>query len=144
VRPNQRVAAYAIVRQGRRVLLARWVGPRGPQWSLPGGGLDHGEDPRHAAVREVREETGYDVRLDELLAIDSHRVVIEDAPEPLDHHGIRVIYRATIVGGDLRFEENGSSDMAAWFGLDEVADLFRVSLVDIGLAAAARPPGALE
>ena len=61
------------------MLLARWTGPRGPEWTLPGGGLDFGEDPADAAVREVREETGYAVRLDDLLFVDSFRRVLPDA-----------------------------------------------------------------
>ena len=136
---RQRLGAYAVVRRGPQVLLSRLVGEH-PLWFLPGGGVEHGEDPRDAAVREVREETGYDVRLDALLAVDSlHRVFRGEE----DHHGVRVIYAATIVGGELRFEENGSSDRAEWFGLDVVEGLTRASLVDIGLAAATRPPGSL-
>jgi len=136
VRRHQRVAAYVVCRRDDTVLLARWTGPRGPEWTLPGGGLDHGEDPTDAAVREVREETGYTARLDRLLTVDSFQTVIRDADEPIDHHGIRVIYAGTVVGGELRFELDGSTDMAAWIPLGEVADLARVPLVDVGLAAA--------
>ena len=39
-------------------------------------------------------------------------------------------------GGELRFETDGSTDMAAWFPVAEVGALDRVQLVDVGLAAA--------
>jgi mutator protein MutT len=57
---RQRVAAYAVILSGERILLSR-LSPSittDELWTLPGGGLDHGEDPRDAVVREVREETG--------------------------------------------------------------------------------------
>lgn len=147
MKQHLRVAAYAVCRRDSAVLLARWTGPRGPEWTLPGGGLDHGEDPRDAAVREVAEETGYAVHLDALLTIDSLRVLIDDGTaddgtadggEPLDHHSIRIVYAAHVVGGELRHEVDGSTDMAAWVPLAEVPRLPRVSLVDIGLSAAER------
>jgi ADP-ribose pyrophosphatase YjhB (NUDIX family) len=131
-----RVAAYAVCRHDDAVLLARWTSPHGPRWTLPGGGVDHGEDPADAAVREVREETGFDVRLNGLLTVHSFRTVIRDAAEPIDHHGIQIVYGATVVGGELRFETDGSTDMAAWFPVAEVGALDRVQLVDVGLAAA--------
>ncbi|MDT7554240.1 MAG: 8-oxo-dGTP diphosphatase [Pseudonocardiales bacterium] len=136
MRRHQRVAAYAVCRRDDTVLLARWTGPRGPEWTLPGGGIDHGEDPADAAVREVREETGYTARLDRLLAIYSFQTVIRDAAEPIDHHGIQIVYAGTVVDGELVFEVGGSTDMAAWVPLGEVAGLARVGLVDVGLAAA--------
>jgi 8-oxo-dGTP diphosphatase len=136
VRRHQRVAAYAVCRRNDTVLLARWTGPRGPEWTLPGGGIDHGEDPADAAVREVREETGYTARLDRLLTVYSFQTVIRDAAEPIDHHGIQIVYAGTVVDGELVFEVGGSTDMAAWVPLGEVAGLARVGLVDVGLAAA--------
>jgi 8-oxo-dGTP diphosphatase len=131
-----RVSAYAVCPRDDTVLLARWTGPRGPEWTLPGGGLDHGEDPADAVIREVHEETGYTARVDGLLTVHSIHMVIRDAPEPVDHHGILIVYRGTVVGGELRFEVDGSTDMAAWVPLTDVGGLARVPLVDVGLAAA--------
>jgi len=133
VRRQQRVAAYAVVAREGEVLLARWTGPRGPEWTLPGGGLDFGEDPADAAVREVREETGYAVRLDGLLFVHSFRRVLPDAP--VDFHAIQIVYTATVIGGELCHEIGGSTDMAAWHPIADVPALTRVQLVDMGLAA---------
>ena len=133
MRRRQRVAAYAVVAREKEVLLARWTGPRGPEWTLPGGGLDFGEDPADAAVREVREETGYTVRLNDLLFVNSFRRVLPDAP--VDFHAIQIVYTATVIGGDLCHEVDGSTDMAAWHPIADVPALTRVQLVDMGLAA---------
>ena len=127
------MAAYAVVVRAEEVLLARWTSPRGPEWTLPGGGLDFGEDPADAAVREVREETGYTVRLDDLLFVNSFRRVLPDAP--VDFHAIQIVYTATVVGGELCHEIGGSTDMAAWHPIADVPALTRVQLVDMGLAA---------
>lgn len=137
---DMRVAAYAVILdEDRRVLLARWTEGRRVSWTMPGGGLEPGEDPETAVRREVREETGYKVVVDELLGIHSRviparRRVTPGATEPL--HTLRIVYRARIVSGKLRFEKGGSTDMAAWYALDEVAGLQRVRLVDIALGMA--------
>jgi len=131
-----RVAAYAVVTdEDDRVLLARWTEGRRVAWTMPGGGLEAGEDPEDAVRREVREETGYIVHVEELLGIHS-RVIpagrrVRKADVPL--HTLRIVYRAKISGGKLRFEEHGSTDMAGWFTVPEVAELQRVKLVDIAL-----------
>ncbi|MEM7174569.1 MAG: NUDIX domain-containing protein [Chlamydiota bacterium] len=39
-----------------------------PVWALPGGGIEQGETPARAAVREVEEETGYRVTLTRKIA----------------------------------------------------------------------------
>ncbi|RLK59305.1 NUDIX hydrolase [Actinokineospora cianjurensis] len=145
-----RVASYAVCVEAGKILLARWVGRTEKKWTLPGGGIDHGEDPLDAAVREVAEETGYAVRVDALLGIDSvHREFRErtgvrraltKAGKATDWHGLRVVYAASVLGGELRYEENGSTDMAAWFDLTEVSTLDRTDLVDIGVDLATRKP----
>lgn len=134
--PVVRVGAYAVVERDGSVLLARWVGSDPPRWTLPGGGLDHGEDPRDAALREVEEETGYRVELRRLLTVESFRQLVHRPGGPVDHQTIAVVYTAEVVGGELRPEVGGSTDIAAWFPLADVPGLTRGGLVDLGLAVA--------
>jgi ADP-ribose pyrophosphatase YjhB (NUDIX family) len=135
-----RVGAYAVCLRDGAVLLARLIGADPPLWTLPGGGLDHGEDPRDGAIREVEEETGYRVELRQLLTVESFRWLLDRPDGPVDHQAICVIYTAEAVGGELRNEVGGSTDVAAWVPLDEVPDLDRNGLVDIGLAVAGHLP----
>src|SRR4051812_46124735 len=120
MRRNTRVAAYAMCVRDGQVLLARWIDAGGtPEWTLPGGGMEHGEDPYDTVRREVREETGYGVEVTALLGIDSVR---RRSPRrfgrDVDHHAVRLVYEARVTDGELRFETGGSTDMAAWHDLD--------------------------
>jgi 8-oxo-dGTP diphosphatase len=137
---DTRVAAYAVITDADdRVLLAHWNEGRHAAWTLPGGGLEGGEDPERAVRREVREETGYRAAVDALLGIHSRVIpagnrISTDATGPL--HALRIVYRAHVTGGRLRNETDGSTDKAQWFTLDEAKALSRVKLVDIAFRMA--------
>lgn len=126
-----RVAAYGLCLQDEQVLLARYVSPDGAvrHWTLPGGGVEHGEDPYAAVAREVTEETGYQVRVEQLLGVDS-RTRRGDAEV---FQTIGIFYRVAIIGGQLRHEVGGSTDLPAWTPVKEVPGLPRAVIVDVGL-----------
>ena len=130
---DTRLAAYALVVDDGRVLLALWNEGVEPEWTLPGGGVDLDESVAETAVREVREETGYDVALGRVLGVDSFVV-------PPEHEGarpyksVRVVFEGRIVGGELTHEVDGTTDEARWIALADVPSLARVSLVDAALA----------
>jgi len=138
-----RLGSYAIcLDREDRILLCRLAAnePEPGAWTLPGGGVEEGETPEQAAVREVREETGYDVQLVRLLGEDALTV---QANERLDGsarpiRSVRVVFEARIVGGELTAEVGGTTDRAAWIPIADVPGLDRVSLVDAGLRLAQR------
>src|SRR4051794_34109409 len=79
---DTRVGAYAVVVRDGHVLLALWNEPAVPTWTLPGGGVELDESTEEGAVREVREETGYDVALGALLGVDTVVISPERRGEP--------------------------------------------------------------
>ena len=136
-----RLAAYALVVDDRdRVLLALWNEADEPLWTLPGGGVELDETVEEGAVRELKEETGDDVALGRVLGVST--LVIPPDQRTVGREGwfrgVRVLFEATIVGGELRHELDGSTDEARWIPLAEVPGLNRVELVDVGLELRAK------
>jgi ADP-ribose pyrophosphatase YjhB (NUDIX family) len=107
-----RLAAYAVCIEDGWVLLARHVPPKGEtNWTLPGGGVEHGEDPFDAVTRDVAEETGCDAVVERLLGVDSRVIPAAErrVPGPLPHQNVGIFYRVRIIGGQLRPEPNGET-----------------------------------
>ena len=119
----QRVAAYALLRDSDRVLLVRaGAASNVPgMWFLPGGGVEHGEHPEDALVREVEEETGYVCLPLELVRVHSSVTYLPDLRERV--HTIGLVYRAEIRGGALRDELGGPSEEATWLATNEAVEL---------------------
>lgn len=150
----QRLAAYGVATagqgEGARILLSRLSARTGTPggWTLPGGGVEHGEHPRDAVVREFLEETGLPADVGALLDVDSVRrvhAIPGDEEEPVveDFHAVRVLYAVT-VPDDVPprvVEVDGSTDAVAWVGLSAVDELSLVPLARLGLAYARRALG---
>ena len=117
----RRVGAYGFARdQDDRVLLAR--GSAASEfpgtWTLPGGGVEQGEHPDDAVVREFAEETGLSVRVTALRSVTADVVRL---PSGALEHTDRVIYDVAVTGGTLRDEVEGTTDRVAWAGPADLA-----------------------
>ncbi|MGC5028828.1 NUDIX hydrolase [Micromonospora sp. DT229] len=120
----RRVGAYGVLRDPEgRVLLVR--GSERADfpgvWSLPGGGLEHAEHPAQAVLREVAEETGLVVEVAGLRSVVADVVPYPDLGVAL--HTDRVLFELTAVGGTLRAERDGTTDLARWLAPQEAAGL---------------------
>ena len=120
---RQRVAAYAVVVRDGHVLLSRLAPYLSAveAWTLPGGGIDFGEHPADAVVREVHEETGLALTVGRPILIDSARkhATISDT----DMHSVRLVYDGWVPADSPEphvVEVDGSTVDARWVPLADV------------------------
>ena len=130
----QRVAAKVVVRRGDMVLLTRNspLSPKPGTWTLPGGGVEHGEAPADAAVREVAEETGLTATLGRLLGVhDEHFTGTAPHGREEDFHAVHLVYAATVGDQEPAVAEScGTTDAVAWMPvLDVLSGAVAVSAV---------------
>ena len=133
-----RLAAYGIATRGDDVLLVR-ASSRSDvpgTWWLPGGGVEFGEHPQEAVVREVAEETGL------VVEVTGQPQIISDVmPVPrkdLELHSVRLCYPLAVRGGELHDEVDGTSDRVAWVPRAEVPALALLPFVRTALGGDAR------
>ncbi len=133
-----RIAAYALCADRDAILLTR-IAPghtsdSDGKWTLPGGGINFGEDPRDGVLRELREETGLRGEVIDLTAVDSWTGVFADPADGIltDWHGIRILYRVRVTSGDLTNEIDGSTDLCRWVPRADLASLPLVDLARTG------------
>ncbi|MFQ6009494.1 MAG: NUDIX domain-containing protein, partial [Candidatus Zixiibacteriota bacterium] len=97
-----RVGVGVVVRDDRGWILLEKRHDRG-LWGLPGGKIEPGESISEAAMREVKEETGLNVRTERLLGVYSkpkNRIVtFLDSGDVV--HLVDILLEATIIDGDL-------------------------------------------
>ena len=111
---NSRPCAGALVEaDGRLLLVRRGVEPYKGWWDIPGGFLDPGEHPEAGAVREVREETGLEIRLTSLLG-----VFMDTYGDDSGIYTLNVMYLAEPIGGTARPADDAIE--VGWFAPDEL------------------------
>ena len=140
-RPGQRtrLGSYSLcVDDAGRILLARLsalevdVGA----WTMPGGGVEFGEHPDAAAIRELEEETGLRGEIEGVAGIFSHVYRRSTFDRGGDLHFLGIVYRMRIVGGELRDEIDGTTDTCAWLSPADLAPLRLVELARFGVKLA--------
>ena len=110
-------AGALIIRDGKILCQHRTDNDR---WGLIGGLLEMNETYEQAALREIREETGLEVKLDSFLGIfHNHNMVWGNGDAA---HVLTAMYTASIVSGEPRIDEE--SYELRFFGIDELPELF--------------------
>lgn len=131
----QRLAAKAVIRSGEQILLARLSGSavEAGRWTLPGGGVDHGERPAVALAREVFEETGLEATVGDLLGVhDVHFTGTAPDGRHEDFHAVNLIFSANVPDAAVPrvVEEDGTTDDVSWVSLTEL-EAGRVPVTDV-------------
>jgi len=110
------VAVVAIVRDGKICLLQRNKMPYKGLWGLVGGKLKHDETIPAAAVREVKEETGLDVRFEKFCGVMPEHVIENGIKK---HSFLLFLCKASVIDGTLSKSPEGE---VAWFDIKALAE----------------------
>jgi ADP-ribose pyrophosphatase YjhB (NUDIX family) len=97
-----KVRASAILFKDNKLIITKHDVPNyGVYYLIPGGGIEHGESPQEAIIREVKEECGVDVNVEKLVFYKSG---YSDTDDYLDF-----IFLCKITNGDLKIDESEKS-----------------------------------
>ena len=111
----ERIIRYqgAIIRNGQILLIKQRFGMEYECWNIPGGGQEDNESEEQCIVREMKEETNLDVKV-ECLLIDgpSHR--------HSQYHRFKT-YLCTPIGGKTKPDDIECTDVR-WFDLHDVTE----------------------
>jgi ADP-ribose pyrophosphatase YjhB (NUDIX family) len=113
-----KVDVRAVVFRQGRMLLVREVADQG-RWTLPGGWADVNESPAEAVAREVLEESGFETRVERLLAVYDREKQGHQPPFP--YHVYKLFFLCSIGGGGPR--TNLEVSEIGFFGPDEIPEL---------------------
>lgn len=148
--PLRRIAAYGICADSDGGILLVRASERAATpgaWSLPGGAVDHGENPYDTVVRETAAETGLSVSVARLIDVVSDLRALPERGVAI--HTDRLVYEVTLRGGGLRDRVDQVTDLARFVPRVELAAMklrpFTAAVLGVPAAAAdLRPEEAPE
>lgn len=118
IQKKQILPAVAIILdEQNRILLSQRHQPDSSYhglWQFPGGGIEFGEHPREAVIREVQEEIGLTIEL-----LTEHPVVLHHVPTD-DIQIIIIGYPARYRGGEIDVSQDPETGDARWFHYDDI------------------------
>lgn len=122
-----RPSAYGIIVHDGQILLTEQY----QKFILPGGGIDFGETPEQAVIREVKEETGFDIKNPKLVEVQSDFFSYQDDGQAQMCHlqTLLMFFLCEFAGGEASIngftqEEQLVGGMPQWFKL---ADLHKIN-----------------
>lgn len=125
---RQRLAAYALVVSERGILATEFSERTAVPglWSLPGGGLDPGENPARTVQREVMEETGQRVEVRQFIDLQTdHWIGVSPSGVLEDFHAVRLIYAARCDSptDPIVHDSGGTTADSKWVPSDQWRDV---------------------
>ena len=103
-RTGTKFVASALIKNQDKMLLVRRTDY--DVWEIPGGGIEFGESPEQAALREVEEETGLKVDIKNI--IDSVSVTFDSSKDKTKRHIVVIAYECDYCGGEVVLNEEHS------------------------------------
>lgn len=104
--------------QGNLLLVKRAIEPERGKWALPAGYVNALEDPRHAAMREAEEETGFQINIVGLIDVLHNPPAPDGRPSGAS---IVIVYEGHVLSGQLCAGDD--AEAAAWFRPEALPDI---------------------
>ena len=112
---NRIVAGIILERDGKVLLIKENQNIDKGKWWIPAGGVEDGELIEEAAIRETYEESGFNVKISDVLCI--YNKVLRGV-DPV----IGIIFKGQIIDGELHFDSEEIAE-AKWFSYDEIISI---------------------
>lgn len=125
MRIHTHLGAYAIIKQNNSILLIKKSrGAYTSKLDLPGGKIEHGEEPIGTVIREVYEETGLEVNKEDVELLDaiSVNIIWKDIDEEENLHHIGIIYKVDVLpNAKVKDTPDGLDSLGAqWYKIEQL------------------------
>lgn len=107
--------------QGENVLMVKNKGENSSYYTLPGGAVEPGETLEEGAIREVKEETGFDVEINGVFSVS------EAFFEDRGHHVIFFTFRGKIIGGEMNISMPDEIEEITWMDSQKAEDFIHIT-----------------